>query len=59
MTYGQASLGVIWPCQAPACDIATNKRYVQKGVVLVACCSLHAETAYELRGQTDRLVAVA
>ena len=53
------SLGTIRPCRAPACDISTNKRYIHKGVVLVACCPKHGETAYALLGKTQQLVAVA
>lgn len=52
-------LGSIRPCGAPACDISTNKRYVHKGELLVACCPKHAEKAYGLLARSEQLVAVA
>ena len=55
----KAPLGIIRPCGAPACDISTNKRYHREGVMVVACCPKHAETAYELLDRSEQLVAVA
>ena len=55
----KAPLRAIRRCGAPACDIFTNKRYRQDGVVLVACCPKHAETAYALLQQVRQRIAVA
>ena len=54
-------LGIIRRCDAPACDILTNKRYQEEGVgyVVVACCPKHAETALSDLPHVRRRIAVA
>ena len=39
----KAPLGIIHPCEMPACTIATNKRYQHHRVQAVACCPQHAK----------------
>ncbi len=46
----KASLGAIRPCGQRDCPIATNKRYKQEGVGVVACSPHHAEKALKARG---------
>lgn len=52
----KAQLGKkVLPCQAPECDIQTNKRYrAPEGGSYVACCYKHAERAALLRQVRQR-----
>ena len=61
MEIQKVAKGTIRRCDAPACDIFTNKRYLAagEGYVVVACCPRHAETAYALLPRARRRVAVA
>ena len=42
------TLGAIRGCEAPKCDIRTNKRYHKAFRRVVACCPKHAQTALDL-----------
>ena len=52
------TLGAIRPCEAPKCDIRTNKRYHKDFRQVVACCPKHATTALELAAAHERELAL-